>query len=165
MQFVIGSAVRCTDGKGGSVGGILINPNTNRLDYLILDPGPLGGRERYVPVGHVERSDHAEVLLPISCAEIDSLPGPQVLPEQGTVQDNLADLCVARAQTAVKLADGTTIGHFHGVVVGDSFHVTRVLLDENRDTGIVIARVDRQSHDELTVLLEQQVADAGSIKK
>jgi hypothetical protein len=143
----------------------VINPNTNRLDYLILDPGPLGGRERYVPVGQVQRAELPDVLLPISRAELESLPGPRVLPEQGTVQDNLSDLCVARAQTAVLTADGTTIGHFHGVVVDDNFQVGRVLLDENRNTGVVIERIDRHSHDELTVQLAQQVADAGSIKK
>jgi hypothetical protein len=165
MHFVLGSAVRCTDGKGGSVGGVVINPNTSRLDYLVLDRGALGGRERYVPVGQVERSDQAEVLLPFACADLDALPGPTLQPEQGTVQDNLADLCVARAQTAVKLTDGTTIGHFHGLVVDDNFQITRVLLDENRNAGVVIERVDRQSHEELTVLLAQQVADAGSIRK
>jgi hypothetical protein len=163
--IVVGSAVHCTDGKGGSVVGVVINPNISRLDYLILDPGPLGGRERYVPIGQVERADRADVLLPISCAELGSLPGPTLRPEQGTVQDNLPDLCVARAQTPVKIADGTTLGHFYGVALDDNFQIERVLLDENRETGIVIERVERYSHDELTVQLAQQVADAGTIRK
>ena len=49
--ITIGADVRCDDGKIGSVGGVVINPNRSEVDYVIMNPGLLGGREYYVPRG------------------------------------------------------------------------------------------------------------------
>src|SRR5436190_13318374 len=118
---IMGSAVRCTDGTAGSVGGLVINPNRNHVDYIILNTGARGGREYFVPIGRIQRASAGELTLPCTWAELDDLPRPQAGTEQGTVQDNLEDLCLAREHTPVRDADGSMLGQLHGALVDTNF--------------------------------------------
>lgn len=156
--IIIGSAVRCADGKLGSVGGLLINPNRNHVDYVILNPGLLGGREYFVPSARVQRAAAGELALPGTWEELDDLPRPAIWTEQGTVQDNLSDLCMARAHTPVYAPDGSLLGQFHGAVVDGDFQVAEIMLEQAPNEAIPVASVARYNSqgDGITVRLERQ---------
>src|SRR5262245_66031125 len=117
--IVIGSAVRCTDGTCGTVGGLVINPNTNHLDYVVLDPGPIGGREYYLPIGRIEQAGPSEISMPCTLAELDQLSRLEIWTEQGTVQSNISDLCIARGAMPVRSHDGSLLGTVAGAMTGD----------------------------------------------
>ncbi len=162
MQYtlIIGGAVRCADGKAGSVGGLIVNPNRNHVDYVVLDPGPLGGREYYLPSGQIQRASAGELILPLTWDELEDLPHEEVWPEQGTVQDNLPDLCVARAGTPVRNAEGSRLGTFHGAVVDGDFEIQGILLENAPGAAIPISRIARHGDnaDEIVVHLARQAA-------
>ena len=159
--ITIGADVRCDDGKIGSVGGLVINPNRSEVDYVIMNPGLLGGREYYVPRGRIGRADSGALTLPCSQAELDELPRPTLLPEQGTVQDNLSDFCMARQDTPVRDGGGDPLGQLRSVIVDDDFHVQAITLASAPDRAIPIERVARYSDDDegaLAVYLAKEVA-------
>jgi hypothetical protein len=147
--FTMGADVRCEDGKAGTVGGLLINPNRNEVDYVIMNPGLLGGREYYVPRGRIGRATGGEVIVPCNQADLEELPRPTLLPEQGTVLDNLGDFCIARKDTPVRDEAGGRLGLLHGVAVdGEDFVVRAIMLDGAPDTAVPIVRVARYSDDD-----------------
>ena len=159
--ITIGADVRCADGKIGSVCGVVINPNRNEVDYVILNPGMLGGREYYVPRGRIGRAESGALTLPCSQAELDDLPRPTLAPAQGTVQDNLSDFCLARQDTPVRDAAGDPLGQLRGVIVDDDFHVQAITLASAPDRAIPIERVARYSDEDegaLAVHLAREVA-------
>ena len=158
--ITMGADVRCNDGKLGSVAGLVINPNRNEVDYVILNPGLLGGREYYVPRGRISRGDSGALTLPCSQAELDDLPRPTIAPAQGTVQDNLGDFCLARQDTQVRDAGGEPIGQLHGVIVDDDFHVLAIALDGAPDRAIPIERVARYSNDDEGALVVHLAREA-----
>ena len=162
MQHTItlGSAVRCADGKAGSIGGLIINPNRSHLDYVVIDPGPLGGREYYLPIAQIQRADAGELRLDCSRADLDDLPRAEVWTEQGTVQDNLRDLYVARAGTPVHDAESGLLGRLRGALVDADFQIQAIVLDEAPDAAVPIASVAifSDATDDLVVHLARQAA-------
>ena len=159
-QIMIGSPVRCTDGKAGSVGGLLINPNRSHIDYVILNPGLLGGREYFVPSGRVARVSAEEIALPFEWAALEDLPRPEIWTKQGTVQDNLSDLCVARKNTPVYAADGSLLGALVGATADAEFSIAGVILDQTPGQAILISQMARHSEsgDGIVVHLAHQAA-------
>jgi hypothetical protein len=140
--IILGTDVRCVDDKVGNVAGVVINPNRNDVDYIIMNPGLLGGREYYVPRGHIGWGAGGDLLLECGQDELDALPRPTVAPESGTMQSNIGDFCMARKDTPVRDDAGGTLGSLHGVVIDpESFMVRAVLLDRAPDQPLPIERV------------------------
>jgi hypothetical protein len=158
--FLIGSAVRCADGKAGTIDGLIINPNRNHLDYVILVGDAPGGQEIFVPSGHIQRASSRELTLPWTWADLEQLPHPDRQPQQGTVLDNLSDLVIAREKTPVRDADGSRIGLFHGAIVDSDLEIQALLLVEAPDRAIPIARLAPHSDQtgDIVAYLAQQAA-------
>jgi hypothetical protein len=143
--IIIGGTVRCADGQAGSIGGLLINPNRSHVDYVILNAGGAGGREYFVPSGQIQRASSHELTLPCAWGDLEQLPHPDRHAEQGTVQNNLEDLCIAREHTPVRDADGSRIGLFHGAIVNADLEIQAILLDQAPDQALPITRIARDS--------------------
>src|SRR5688572_9869085 len=100
--IMLGSPVRCADGKAGTIGGLLVNPNRNHVDYVILRTDGSDGDEYFVPSGQIQRASARELSIPCSLDELEDLPHPERQTKQGTVLSNLSDLVIAREQTIVR---------------------------------------------------------------
>jgi hypothetical protein len=74
QTIVLGSAVRCPDGKGGSISQIVLNPKTNALEYVIVHRGIFGGHDHCVPAGHIHDASVEGVTLMINTDELKALP-------------------------------------------------------------------------------------------
>jgi len=157
--IILGNSVRCADGKAGTIGGLLVNPNRNHVDYVILHIDEPGGREYFIPSGQIERTSARELSIPCSEDELENLPHPERTTKQGTVLANLADLVVAREQTNVRDSEGQRIGVFHGAIVDSNLEIQAMLLAETPDRAIPIRQLARHSdgtHD-LVVQLAQHM--------
>jgi len=160
MQYtiILGTSVRCTDGKAGTVGGLIVNPNRNHVDYVILRSDRPGDHEYFVPSGQVQRASAQELSLPFSWSELEELPHPERPAKQGTVFANLSDLIVAREQTIVRNATGDRLGVFHGAIVDAGLEIQALLLAEAPDRAIPISQLARHGDGagDLVVQLAQQ---------
>src|SRR4051812_23015592 len=116
-SIILGSWVRCTDGKAGVVGGLIINPNRSHVDYVILRTDQPSDHEYFVPSSQIQRIGARELSLPYSWGELEELPHPDHPAAQGTVLANLSDMVVAREQTIVRDAEGERLGIFQGAIV------------------------------------------------
>ena len=156
--MMLGSTVRCADGKAGTIGGLIVNPNRNHVDYVILRADQPGGHEYFVPSGLIQRASARELSLPCSWGELEDLPHPERPARQGTVLANLPDLIVAREQTIVRDATGDRMGVFHGAIVDSDMEIQALLLAEAPDRAIPIRQLARHSDGagDLVVYLAQQ---------
>ena len=143
--MMLGSTVRCADGKAGTIGGLIVNPNRNHVDYVILRADQPGGHEYFVPSGLIQRARARELSLPCSWGELEDLPHPERPARQGTVLANLPDLIVAREQTIVRDAAGDRLGMFHGAIVDSDLEIQALLLAEAPDRAIPIRQLARHS--------------------
>jgi hypothetical protein len=143
--IMLGSPVHCADGTTCTIGGLLVNPNRNHVDYVILRAGEPGGDEYFVPSGQIQRASARQLSIPCSWDELEDLPHPEQPAQQGTVLSNLPDLIVAREQTIVRDATGERIGHFHGAIVNSDLEIQAVLLAEASERAIPIMQLARQS--------------------
>ena len=157
-SIMLGSPVRCADGKAGTIGGLLVNPNRNHVDYVILQPDTPGGHEYFVPSGQIQRVNARELRLPSSWSELENLPHPERSAKQGTLLANLSDLLMAREQTVVREASGDRLGRFHGAIVDDDLDIQAILLAEAPDRAVPIRQLARHSDGagDLVVQLAQQ---------
>ena len=140
QAIMLGSAVHCTDGTGGSIRRIVFNPNRSRVDYLLVDQGQRDGQEHYVPIGCISNASAEEIKLTISTAELTARSLSEPTQTENTIQSNLADLCVADEQTAVQDSEGNPIGHLRGVAIDSDYQVTHVLLAERPDAHVPITQ-------------------------
>lgn len=143
--IMLGNSVRCADGKVGVIGGLLINPNRNHVDYVILHSGQAGGEEYFVPSGQIQRASARELSLPCSWGDLEHLPHPERSAEQGTLLANLPDLVMAREQTTVSDAQGQQLGIFHGAIVDSDLEIQALMLAEAPDRAIPIRQLARHS--------------------
>src|SRR5689334_5627892 len=143
--IMLGSPVRCADGKAGTIGGLIINPNRNHVDYVILQADQAGSHEYFVPSGQIQRASDRELSLPCSWAELENLPHPEEAARQGTVLANLPDLVMARGQTVVRDAGGDRLGVFHGAIVDSDLEIQALLLADAPDRAIPIRQLARHS--------------------
>lgn len=150
--IVLGALVRYADGSA-PVAGLLINPNTNRLEYLLVPAG--ASDERAVPIGIIDRLDDQGIALEAGAAP-GRLPSPGGPPVEGTLPSNIDDLCLARQGTPVRDRAEQVIGHVRGFGVNEDYRVVEVLLEE-RESPLAVARVARYSTGDLTVLLPDEV--------
>src|SRR5215213_7802342 len=143
--IMLGSPVRCADGKAGTIGGLLINPNRNHVDYVILRTDQPGSHEYFVPSGQIQRASARELSLPYSWSELEDLPHPERPAKQGTVLANLSDLLIAREQTIVRDSQGQRLGVFHGAIVDSDLEIQAMTLAETPDRAIPIRQLARHS--------------------
>jgi hypothetical protein len=158
QTIVLGSAARCTDGKGGSISQIVLNPKTNALEYVIVHRGIIGGHDHCVVAGHIQDASVEGVTLLIRTDELKALPELELkLPGAGPRQRSIPDYCAALSKnTPVREADGKLLGRFHGVIVGTERQVERILV-EGKGTAIRLAsQLIMCGEDGLTVRLVEQ---------
>jgi hypothetical protein len=156
--IMLGATVRCADGKTGAISGLIVNPNRNHVDYIILRGDEIEGQEYFVPGGQIQRASARELSLPCTWSELQELPHPERAAKQGTVLSNLSDLLVARDETIVRNAAGERLGVFHGAIVDSDLEVQALLLAETPDQAIPIVQLARHSDasGDLIVHLGQQ---------
>lgn len=150
--ILLGLPVACTDGEAGAVSGVVFNPNTNALEYLVVSPSA-PGRDHYVPRGKIAGVGDT-VALSLSIADLQGLPevGTRDPEEAGTIGSNLDDLCIATANTPVVARGGGDLGRFHGVILSQDYHVERVMTRDVDSDVVGTYRIDRASRDTLTVV-------------
>ena len=71
-QFTIGARASCADGHCGEVRRMIINPATETVTHLVIQPGHRPEAARLVPVHLVETTD-GEIRLRCTLAEFDKL--------------------------------------------------------------------------------------------
>jgi hypothetical protein len=163
--LLLGSTVRCADGKAGTINGLIVNPNRNHIDYVVLRASAGDGPEYFVPSGQIQRASARELSLPCAWSQLEDLPHPDRPPRQGTVLSNLPDLMVARNATIVRDAGGDRLGVFHGAIVDSNLEITALLLAEAPDRAIPIAQLARHSYapgDLVVHLVQQALAPEGA---
>jgi hypothetical protein len=147
--IIIGGPLRFTQGEAGQITGLIINPNRNHLDYLIIPADPRGEGNYYVPSGLVQHISDQGVAVRLGANELRNLPHPQDHADQGTLQDNLSDLCVVQQQTRVLTVEGDALGKLHGVVVDGNLQVHALLLGQSVDSAVPIQGISKHAaHDD-----------------
>ena len=153
QTMFLGSTVQCTDGKGGSVQGLVCDPSSNRLEYLVVHRGLFGGHNHTVPASVVQTATPLAVLLTLNTDELKQLSDVEAkVPGTGIVQRSIPDHCVIlSADTPITDADGTLIGRFQGVVVDSMHQITSILPTDAGPTEIPIEQLTACSETGLTV--------------
>ncbi|MCL5256645.1 MAG: PRC-barrel domain-containing protein [Chloroflexi bacterium] len=75
MDFAVGSEVECTDGQGGHLERIVMDPESERITHLVIRLGWFAPRDVVVPLDKVTKVDERTVYLSISKAELEGMPG------------------------------------------------------------------------------------------
>lgn len=139
-MIVLGSNVQCSDGKGGTLKGVVIDPNVGRLDYVIVHRGLLGGRDHCVPAGDISAAGREGMKLTISVAALKELPDVESrLPGQTYTQRSVPDHdVVIKKAIPMRGNDGKEYGTFHGVIVDRDFQIEGAIAQrENAPTFLV----------------------------
>ena len=163
-SFTIGAGASCTDGVGGEVTRMVVNPLTREVTHLVVEPKHRHGSARLVPLDLVDATT-GEIRLGCSLAEFEKLnPAEETrfLPEYPGYDPEhvlvmpyysmgiaeaysrpmtvtydavpLDEVEVCRGEH-VHATDGH-IGKVQGLVIDpDSHHVTHVLLQEGHAWG------------------------------
>ncbi len=71
-QFTIGATASCTDGHCGEVRRLIIDPATDTVTHLVIQPGDRQEAARLVPVHLAEATDDG-IRLRCTLAEFDKL--------------------------------------------------------------------------------------------
>ena len=151
--FVMGAKVSCADGPGGEVSRLIVDPATQTVTHLVIEPKHRMGTGRLVPLdlidstaggirlrctveefGRLEAAEETELLDGIIGGLYAPMGGPS--PVQAVVQDvvPLGETDVSRGEP-VHALDGE-IGRVHGCQVDpDDHRVTHVLLGEGHLWG------------------------------
>ena len=75
MDIRIGAAVQCTDGSGGHIANIILNPITQHItEVVVREPGFLGS-DVIVPVRLIEPATPDTLQLRLSRNELAGMPG------------------------------------------------------------------------------------------
>jgi len=157
--IVIGSTVTCTDGKGGTVSHIVIDPQSKRLGYIEVHRGLIFTHDHCVPAGDIQAASLQEVTLKISTQELEALPALEAKnPATGFYQRSVPESYVSLAKEAITNPDGNVIGHFHGVSIGPSYQVMSIVLGEDENARIPIDDFTELSETGLSVKREASLA-------
>src|SRR5215813_8237188 len=147
-QFTIGARASCTDGHCGEVRRLIIDPATESVTHLVIQPGHQQEAGRLVPVHLVESTD-GEIRLRCTRADFDKLDhaaerdlvaGPSIADGAWRQETVLEDVIPVGEKEVgpgdpVHAVDGE-IGRVQGFLVspGDD-RVTHVLLQEGHLWG------------------------------
>jgi sporulation protein YlmC with PRC-barrel domain len=161
-QFAIGAVARATDGVCGELKRVVINPVSNTVTHLLIEPKHRQGLGRLVPLDLVDSTGGGEIRLRCTMAQFEQLdfaeetsflPGVEELGDYGPgdsfawpyfggnasvpathVTVPVGEVSVRRGDH-VHATDGD-IGKVEGLVVeGQGHHVTHVLLQEGHLWG------------------------------
>src|SRR5215470_11592451 len=148
QQFTIGARASCTDGHCGEVRRLIIDPATEMVTHLVIQPGHRQEAGRLVPVHLVESTD-GEIRLRCTRADFDKLDhaverdlvaGPGIADEEWRQETVLEDVIPVGEKEVgpgdpVHAVDGE-IGRVLGFLVSPgNDRVTHVLLQEGHLWG------------------------------
>ena len=74
MAIALNAAVQCTDGPGGRISHIIVNPIAMRVTHLGIEEQGITGTEVIVPIETVAESHGQQVRLKISRSELTHMP-------------------------------------------------------------------------------------------
>ena len=72
-EFVMGAKASCVDGPGGEVTRLIIDPATETVTHLVIEPKHRMGTGRLVPLDLVDGGGASEVRLSCTKAEFENL--------------------------------------------------------------------------------------------
>ena len=185
-EFAMGAKASCVDGPGGKVTRVIIDPATDTVTYLVIEPGHRLGASRLVPVnlvettadgirlrctvaefGGLEAAEETELVYDATGLVSGGLYGPvgdpsPVLP---VVEDvvPLGEAGIDRGEP-VHALDGE-IGRVEGFRVDPGDHrVTHVLLQEGhlwgrKEVAIPVSAVTKVENGIWLNLTKKQVED------
>jgi YHS domain-containing protein len=144
--IVLGSHVQFTDSHGGlsflrpRLSGVVLDPQTTRLDYLIVHRGFIGGQDQCVPASYLASAQSGEVTLRLNREALKDMPPLEAkLPERGYAQRTIPEENVLLSQGTLITDDtGQNLGHFYGVVVTPDRQIERILVDLADHPGIPV---------------------------
>lgn len=73
MDISINAAVECTDGEGGKITRVILNPIDQEITYLVVKEKGLIGSERLVSIGLVVESSPQHVVLGCTQTELAAM--------------------------------------------------------------------------------------------
>ena len=156
-EFAMGATASCVDGPGGKVSRVIIDPATETVTHLVIEPKHRLGVGRLVPLdlvdttagdirlrctveefGGLEPAQETELIDDAGDLGLGGLNAPMgvISPVQAILQDTvpLGEADVERGDP-VHALDGE-IGRVHGLLVDpDDHRVTHVLLHEGHLWG------------------------------
>ncbi|RMG97753.1 MAG: BON domain-containing protein [Chloroflexi bacterium] len=74
LTLNIGAQVYCTDGKGGKLVKIVVDPHTRRITDLIVEKGFLQKKDRVLPISLVHKTTEEAIYLNIPSTELTNYP-------------------------------------------------------------------------------------------
>jgi uncharacterized membrane protein len=84
----LGAQVQCTDGYGGSVTGLIVEPLARRLTHLVVQDDTVPAVEHLVPIGRVAGTTHQHVTL--DCTR-ETLAALKPFAEERYIRSNASD--------------------------------------------------------------------------
>jgi YHS domain-containing protein len=165
---VLGSPVRCSDTQGGlpflrpRVSGVVLDPSTTRLEYLIVHRGLLGGQDQCVPAAYLTAARPDEVVLGVDLETLKAMPALEVkLRDQGYIQRSIPlESILLGKSTPVRDEAGHELGHFYGVMVSPEHRLERILLDRAEHPGVDIGAIASCGEDCIQVGQSETAASA-----
>src|SRR5690348_558955 len=74
LEFRIGSRVFSRDGEVGLLKYLVVDPETETIDSLVVQRGRILHKDIVVPVSWVEKADQERVVLDASLSDLETLP-------------------------------------------------------------------------------------------
>jgi osmotically-inducible protein OsmY/sporulation protein YlmC with PRC-barrel domain len=74
LEFKIGSRVFSRDGEVGRLKYLVVDPETETIDSLVVERGKILHKDIVVPVSWVEKADQERVVLNASLSDLETLP-------------------------------------------------------------------------------------------
>ncbi len=162
-ELTLGGEVLCSDGTGGQLARVIVDPRTRALTHLVVEPAHGSGPGHLVPLGLVAAAGQAvrlactrAELARFDAADETELPAglgpgehPVVTapfagrsvsfgapPKPSPMESDVVPVGEAEVRRGdpVYATDGA-IGHVRGLVIGDEHQLTEVLLDEGHVFG------------------------------
>jgi sporulation protein YlmC with PRC-barrel domain len=181
-EFAMGATASCVDGPGGRVSRVIIDPATETVTHLVIEPKHRLGMGRLVPLDLIDTTA-GDIRLRCTVEEFGRLEPAQETelvddvigglnppigvapPIQAIVQDvvPLGGADVNRGEP-IHALDGE-IGRVQGFLVNpDDYRVTHVLLQEGhlwgrKKVSIPVSAVTRVEHGLWLSLTKKQVED------
>ena len=158
-EFTVGAQARCSDGPGGEVIRIVIDPATRTVTHLAIEPKDRWARARLVPLdlvdttggeirlrctlaefGHLDTAEEIQMVDDIAPADMGPADLASPLAESASMEVVVEDM-VPLGETELRRGDHVhaidgEVGQVQGVIVdrGDN-RVTYVLLKEGHLWG------------------------------
>src|SRR3712207_353239 len=128
VTLVTDSPVHCTNGKGGTLRRIAIDPQTWTVGYIEVHRGLLFTHDHCVPVRRIREATADAVTLNLSTQELEGLGAVEAKnPRTGFYQRCIPDTYISLAKTRIEDRTGQVVGHCYGVQTGPELQVEFLL--------------------------------------